>query len=193
MWERSRNNLAPAFPAAYGIFTSLAILLVIPHLLFVYTEFSEDSGFSYSFFLGGALLEGIIAMLLLLLFRHHRIRRIDFIRIDRMLRTVFGLPLTIYLALEAPYGYMAYLRFLPVLVSISFLRGIRGGITHLSFFIAGLFIFSFFKTGRLFDSSHMQMIVYFSLNSVLVILGILYGKEKMISLRRKFRNPNVIN
>jgi len=120
------------------------IIYLFPFLpvTFIRLQRGHLEGFSPIFFLAASTVEFIISCLILLRFSDLDKERVT--RYEYWLRTVLGLPLTIYCAETFMYGSVALLRFFPFILYLSFERKLSFIIWHTIFFTIGLLLFSMF-------------------------------------------------
>ncbi len=160
------------------LFLSLAALLaplpfLLLDLLLRHSYYSREGLSVLPIYLTGALLEFLLSLRLARSRKRGSLSIGQYVQREYLLRSVLGLPFTVYLLLQAGEGYGAAFRFLAIFLLL-LLQGGRGN--------SGWFVLLFFSGSLLFShliqdgwprKSHLETLLFVAL----VLGGVLYGSR----------------
>lgn len=127
----------------FGFIISAAVFLIPPLLLLTEALFlTRRPLFLVAFFLAGSGAEFLLDLLLRRFYFRGRLTRRRFFFLQYLVRTIIGLPFTIYLALGAATALPGLFRFLPVLVLVDRSRQAGQFAGQVFFFAAGVFLYA---------------------------------------------------
>lgn len=170
--------MTPHHYRLFSIFVFLAPLLFFPLTLLPEGNPGSISWLPFAAFTGGELL---LSLLFQYFYGQKRITRKKFLLIEYQLRTVFGLPLTVYFAVTAPHPFVALLRFLPALLLLGGRLTLIPALWHASFFFLGTIVFAVWHRRAWPVEGQWAVLVF----GVILTSSFLLGRYSYYRLRRE--------
>ena len=175
---------------SYHFQLSLFILLVpLPCLALVRYILGNTGGLSGLFFFPGLVLEFAFFIYLYFLYDSGRINHRKLIQGEYLLRSVLGLPLTIYFTIAAPFGgFCALLRFLATLLILTRGTALTPPVFYSLFYTAGLLVFSALQSSGPPRPIHFLVALAAALMGTLISGGFFWERKNLLAAKKSERD-----